>query len=396
MYVNQSGIRDIIQKVSRKAIFLWITLVCSFHLLPAQETNFKLKGQFDGYAGINLTDPVQFQTGARLIPSVSIGKTWRNNLKFDSEISVNCYTDYHFTNWKNDLPENGIKPYRLWLRLSTERFELRAGLQKINFGSASLLRPLMWFDRMDPRDPLQLTDGVYGILGRYYFSNNANAWLWVLWGNEKTKGWELVPSATKIPEFGGRIQLPVPKGEGAISFHHRSADLTGVINPVNIHSSTIYPEDRFGLDGKWDLGIGLWMESSVIHSTLDTTWFQSWSKLFTLGLDYTFNLGNGLYAATELFNYNTSEKLFEADINKTFSSVIINYPLGINKIACIVNYSWTDKTWYRFINLQRQSDNWTFYLFLFWNPDKIAIYNTGSEKNMFAGKGIQAMTVYNF
>ena len=33
---------------------------------------------------------------------------------------------------------------------------------------------------------------------------------------------------------------------------------------------------------------------------------------------------------------------------------------------------------------------------IFWNPDRIAIYNIGSEKNMFAGKGIQAMTVYNF
>jgi hypothetical protein len=69
----------------------------------------------------------------------------------------------------NSFSSNGdIKPYRLWARYSTSQLEIRAGLQKINFGSANILRPLMWFDQMDPRDPLQLTDGVWGILGRYY------------------------------------------------------------------------------------------------------------------------------------------------------------------------------------------------------------------------------------
>jgi len=54
-------------------------------------------------------------------------------------------------------------------------------LQKINFGSATLFRLLMWFDRIDPRDPLKLTDGVYGLLLRYYFHNNTNIWLWGLY-----------------------------------------------------------------------------------------------------------------------------------------------------------------------------------------------------------------------
>ena len=90
-------------------------------------------------------------------------------------------------------------------------------------------------------------------------------------------------------------------------------------------------------------------------------------------------------------------KYLKPGINKTFSLLSVNYPLAtINRIACIVYYDWTDKSWYRFINLQRQSDDWTFYLFLFWNPDKIAIYNTGNENNTFAGKGIQLMVVYNF
>ena len=364
--------------------------------LHAQDSIFKFKGQVDAYAGLKFSNPLQWQTGARFIPSVSIGKSWANNLKFDSEISFNSYLDYQFTNWKNDRSGSGIKPYRLWLRLSSERFELRAGLQKINFGSAAMLRPLMWFDRMDPRDPLQLTDGVYGLLGRYYFQNNANAWLWVLWGNDKPKGWETVPSAAKIPELGGRMQFPVPRGETAISYHHRTADLSGIINPAKIYGSATFPEDRLGLDGKWDLGVGLWAEYSLTHSKLDTAYFQPWTKLFTLGMDYTFNIGNGLYVATEFFRYSNANKVFDPGINKTFSSLSVNYPLGINKLGGIIYYNWNGKSWYRFINLQRQSDNWTFYLFLYWNPNKIAIYNSGNENNMFTGKGIQLMTVYNF
>jgi hypothetical protein len=148
----------------------------------------------------------------------------------------------------------------------------------------------MWFDHLDPRDPLQLTDGVYGLLGRYYFQNNANAWFWVLWGNDKVRGWETIPTFRKIPEFGGRMQLPVPKGEVAVSYHHRTADLTGLFNPPVLKGSVHYPEDKIGLDGKWDIGPGIWAEYSLTHSAPDTAYFQSWTKLFTLGIDYTFSI----------------------------------------------------------------------------------------------------------
>jgi hypothetical protein len=365
-------------------------------LLQAQDSTFIFKGQIDGYAGLNFGRPVQVQTGVRLLPTLSIGKKLKNNLKFDSELSFDSYLDYHFTGSGNDACDSKIKPYRLWVRLSTERFELRAGLQKINFGSASMLRPLMWFDHIDPRDPLQLTDGVYGLLGRYYFQNNSNAWLWVLWGNDKTKGWETVPTAKKDPEFGGRMQVPVAKGELAVSYHHRTANLEGVLYPAFIHGSAVYPEDKIGLDGKWDIGPGVWVEYSLTHGKPDSAYFQPWTKLFTLGIDYTFGLGNGVYAASEFFRYSSAGEIFNAGIYQTFSSLTLNYPVGINKIGSIIYYNWTDKSWYRFINLQRQSDNWTYYLFLFWNPEKFAIYNNISGNNMFSGKGIQFMAVFNF
>ncbi len=374
-----------------------LLFIIQFAPLQAQDSTFlKFNGQVDGYSGLNFSSPLQWQTGARFIPSVSIAKQWKNNLKLYSEISFNSYLDYQFTDWKNTGSDYRINPYRLWLRLSTDRFEIRAGLQKINFGSASMLRPLMWFDTMDPRDPLQLTSGVYGLLGRYYFQNNANVWLWGLLGNDKTMGWEIVPTNGKIPEFGGRIQLPVPKGEVALSYNHRTANLAGVLNPAEIHGASDYPEDKIGLDGKWDIGPGVWAEYSLSHSTLDSAYFQPWTKLFTLGIDYTFGLGNGLYMASEFFRYSNAGEIFNAGLNNTFSSLTANYPFGIYKIGSIIYYDWTDRSWYRFINLQRQSDNWTYYLFLFWNPEKFAIYNNIVGNNMFSGKGIQFMVVLNF
>ena len=121
----------------------------------------------------------------------------------------------------------------MWVKFSGDQFELRAGLQKINFGSAQMFRPLMWFDRIDPRDPLQLTDGVYGLLARYYFLNNANIWLWGLYGDDKIKGWELIPSKKNSIEYGGRVQLPLYTGEIAATYHHRTAD-PGPVLPDSI------------------------------------------------------------------------------------------------------------------------------------------------------------------
>jgi hypothetical protein len=85
---------------------------------------------------------------------------------------------------------------------------------------------------MDPRDPLQLTDGVWGVLGRYYFLNNSNIWLWALHGNKELKGWESTKTLNSAPEIGGRIQHPAGRGEIAISYHYRKIDGT-TISAIN-------------------------------------------------------------------------------------------------------------------------------------------------------------------
>jgi len=123
----------------------------------------------------------------------------------------------------------------------------------------------MWFDRIDPRDPLQLTDGVYGILMRDYFLNNANIWIWGLYGNKNTKGWEFLSTKARSVEFGGRFQHPVGNGEMALTYHHRQIDPNQSLPGLDMANVSSVPENRFTLDGKWDIGIGFWFEGTLTH-----------------------------------------------------------------------------------------------------------------------------------
>jgi hypothetical protein len=256
----------------------------------------------------------------------------------------------------------------------------------------------MWFDRVDPRDPLQITDGVYGLLARYYFKNNANLWLWGLHGNDKTKGWEYFASDKEKPELGGRYQFPLPKGEGGICFHSRTADLNSFFPDTILNESRTFTQNKYGLDGKWDIGIGLWFEY-VLKENKITRQPRPYhhEQALNVGIDYTFGLGNGLGAITEFFYMGQSDKLFGNDTHVEFSVLSLDYPISlIDKVSTIIYYNWEDNHWYRFINFQRSYDYWSFYLLAFWNPEEFELFNVRSEQNIFSGKGFQFMTVYNF
>lgn len=331
-------------------------------------------------------------TGLRYIPLLSLTRPLDEHAFIDAELSINSFLT---TDENMESKHGDIEAYRLWLRFASSQFEIRAGLQKINFGPAILLRPLMWFDRMDPRDPLQLTKGVYALLGRYYFLNNANVWIWGLLGNDETKGWETIPSDKDKMEFGGRVQIPLYNGEFAVSYHHREVDLRNQVFPIPLSSEHSIPENRFGLDGKWDVGIGLWFEGALIHQDLDISSLR-YKRLINLGMDYTFDLGDGLNVIGEYFTIGTSEDVFDSGEEISFSAVSLNYPLSLlDNITAMIYYNWDNQDWYRFINWQRKYDNWGFYVMGFWNPDEFQIVQNRQGNSLFAGKGFQLMVVFN-
>ncbi len=373
---------------------LSVILFIGLHAVNGQNTGLDFQNQISGWAGLSFSDPVRYQTGARYIPTLSPWWDKGKNGRLDAEISVNAYGNLLFTGSYFDTSNYDFKPYRAWLRYSTSHLELRAGLQKINFGSANILRPLMWFDKMDYRDPLQLTDGVYGLLGRYYFSNNINIWLWTLYGNDKVKGWESVPSVKSIPEYGGRFQLPVPRGEIAMSYHHRIADYSQVYAGLPLVTETSFNEDRLALDGKWDLGIGLWFEYSKNLNDKENTLMSRWETYYNFGLDYTFSLGNGLNLITEFFHYGNNPDQGQEKINSSYSILALSYPLSLShNISGVVYYDWETNDWYRYLNLQLKYDYLSLYFMAFLNPDVLKLNGGQDNTNIFAGKGIQIMLV---
>lgn len=364
-------------------------------LNEALSQSWSFQGQASGWLASRPEDTPLSQIGLRYIPQLTVESDLTEGLRSDVELALNAYAAASFARHQSPQYEGTTKLYRGWFRVSSRTFEARIGLQKISFGSATMLRPLMWFDAIDPRDPLQMTDGVYGLLLRYYFLNNANIWLWGLYGNEERRGWEVTPTRKNSAEFGGRVQTPLWSGEAALSYHHREADLGNLTSSQITSTQPFAGEDRFGLDGKWDVGPGVWFEATAAHGQTDLT-DTRFQRQWTVGADYRFDVGDGLSVMTEYLRSETSKKLLGPAQGIGFSALSLNYPLGlVDRLSCFLYYDWTNAQWYRLITWQRTYDDWVLYFQGFWNPETIRLYQNQGPNNPFAGTGLRFMLVFN-
>ena len=328
------------------------------------------------------------QLGARYMPEVSITTHVSEKWSIDAMLSADGYAYYPFD---QDVLEEELEAdlYRAWLRLSNPQMELRLGLQKINFGPAVLLRSIMWFDAINPQDPLQLTDGVKGLLFRYYFLNNANLWLWALYPNDEPKGWETVPSNRHTPEWGGRLQFPAGSGEMALTVHLRElAD-----SPIPDLQPGDCREERIALDGKWDIEIGAWLELALVHQDSDLP--GNYQGFATLGLDYTINTGNGLHLLAEHLVYQYGDRPLQGE-RLSLTALSADYPLDLlHSLQISFYYDWENQETYRFVQFQRIQDSVGFYVIGFWNPEDYRMLPYQDTGGAYAGLGLQFMVVWN-
>ena len=369
-----------------------IMLLFSLAPVSAQDT-LRFSGQLSSWLNANTGSELPAWAGVRYIPQLNYGFSPGKKGRWDTELSVNLYGSAGIRPFDSLSASGNVRPYRGWVRYSTDQAEIRIGLQKLNFGSATIFRPLMWFDQMDPRDPLQLTEGVWGILGRYYFLNNANIWLWGLYGNNRQRGWELVPVNKRIPELGGRIQVPVPGGEAALSYHFRVADSRE--SGVGIIPFEMIPENRIGFDAKWDMKAGLWVEGSYTHKSRNIGMLTN-QLILNAGADYTCPVGNGIYTGFEQLFTSSGERNFDFSLNNNFSLLTVSYLVGLfDRLGTILYYNWDTGNVYSFVNWQKQYDNISFYVMAYWNPDTYIIPAGTASHNLFSGQGVQLMFVYN-
>ncbi len=331
------------------------------------------------------------QLGMRAIPYLRFEQPLPKS-SLTCEVSANMF-GYSFLNFSSEhVSDLAVKPYRAWLRYGRSHWELRAGLQKISFGTATMLRPLMWFDRLDPRDPLQLTSGVWAILGRFYFADNSNIWAWVLWPENTLRMWELQPSDTRRPEMGARFQNPAGSGELALSIHHRWLNNDKPTAPGNVSFS----EQRLGIDGKWDVEVGLWFEASLMHSNKVSDSLPN-QHFLTVGADYTFGLGNGLQLTAEHLTSGRSEEIILPKGRFShFTALSANYPIGIADFMQFIFYhDWTGGFNYGFLSYRHQFAIFDLHLMGWWNPDVYQLPSQTYDNVSFAGQGFQIMAVYN-
>ena len=245
----------------KQLFYIGIVSILSFSSLAQEKVQFK--GQVSAMTSYQPNNYLGWFAGARYIPEASYKIPITNNSAFNLLASVNLASTISFRPFTTSIGTTDFDAYRVWARYATDNYEIRVGLQKIDFGAATLLRPLQWFNQMDPRDPLQLTNGVQAVLGRYYFADNTNVWLWMLYGNDNTRGSDVFATDNNTLEYGGRVQFPISRGELAFSYHHRTANI-GALQMLPFEDVS---ENRIGIDAKLDVTVGLWVEATHQQKT---------------------------------------------------------------------------------------------------------------------------------
>ncbi len=376
--------------MKRNLFYIWPLLFCTF--LSKAQTKLEFDGQASFVGSYSPENDKDVFLGARYIPELNLEIGLDTNQKIDFELAANIAGTSLFHPFEKADLTGTVSPYRAWVRYSNKQFEFRLGLQKIDFGAATALRPLQWFNQIDPRDPLRLTNGVYGALARYYFLNNANIWVWGLYGNEKTRGFDAIKTSKNHPEYGGRFQFPTSRGEMGVSYHHRNVNASDFFDSPDL---TKVPEDRFAIDGKWDVTIGLWFELSHTHKYKNLGILTDQTYI-NLGADYTFGLGNGLNILTEHLITSFDQKTFAFGTTSHITAGTLSYPLGLfDNLSSVVYYLHSSSDFTFFLNYQHQFKALTTYLMAYYNPDTQQGIQQNELINNFKGPGVRLMLVYN-
>ena len=353
-----------------------------------------IRGQLT--SSINLfKDPIAMNTEidqrVGYIPTLSIYPEHKYFSRIDFEAAFNLQTNFDgfFGTGENGI-DNNNDIHRLWGRYSSNKIELRYGIQKIAFGPGLILRPLRWFDSLDPKDPTGQTNGVTAVRLKYFGGLGITYW-----------GWFIHPEDSEISSRGGRIEFPIlGLGDLGATYHHRSAYING-LTPKRSGISFGFPnagEDRYGLDIRADVVIGLWAERVISNSFDGNLLFESKSRIYMIGGDYTFPIGNGIYFLAEYMKGKVKPKAFFRNVETEISAIMVTYPIGVlDNIMLIFEYDWESERRFNFVKYSRIYDNFDFNLIIAFNPERDEFSDEELELSGFTqfGNNIQLIIIYN-
>lgn len=255
-----------------------------------------------------------------------------------------------------DKAELETKLYRGWLKLDKSAWSLSLGLQRINFGTAELIRPEQWFDRLSPLDESEETEGVVAALGSIPLGSTGQMMLWAIRSENEVRGNEIIPSVPDRIEPGGRLEIPLGPVFTGLSYHKRE---------ISLPQQPEAEEHRLGLDLRWDGVFGAWLESSgSVFIAPESSLYPEFQTALSLGTDYTLSLGNGLYLRQETgVWHSTNSKLSTLHQDFVSTALLATYPLSLLDNLQLLNlYNWGSQDALSTLQLSRTYDYWSFYI----------------------------------
>jgi hypothetical protein len=215
------------------------------------------------------------------------------------------------SNLSND---NTINILRSWLNLSKGPIDFRGGRQDILFGSGVIFRPLGFFDTLNISGVLPEAVGVDSFRATWFQSDTSLIEAW------------LVPAkidSALISGIRGEMLLGSTEIGTVFQYHPKS-------NLVNFLS---YEQDmvQIGYYFKGENKFGFWNETRL-DIEMQTTSPMKFDTV--LGIDYTFDIGEGLHVLAEYFLTTQQKEFTVSDLkgHKTYQQIgfAIDQPIGID------------------------------------------------------------------
>ncbi|MFQ6677322.1 MAG: hypothetical protein ACE5D0_03285 [Fidelibacterota bacterium] len=326
--------------IKKVQIIIIILIILPVSVVLSRSINFTGQSSITGFNNPLYSQP-SFEYRLQYIPTISLENQYNNSGLFDAEWAI----DFNYTSHFDSL---SMTNYRSWIRFKSNDVEIRAGIQKLNFGPAKLFRPLQWFDTLNPIDPLQLTPGINAVRFRKEMTQTSYYMMWIIHKTDEMISLEPHQSKNRSNEFGGRYQTLTKYGEIGVTSHFRFIE-PGVEK---------LPEFRLALDGSFDMGINSWFESVFIKSK-EESGFIDFQQITTIGVDYTFDLGNGFYSSLEAYRYYSSGQNISSSTTEKLGA-LFSYPLSIfDNFTSISYYDLELKKSFQYLSWQRAYDNLT-------------------------------------
>ncbi len=272
--------------------------------------------------------------------------------------------------------------HRLWARYSSPALEVRLGLQKIAFGPAQILRPLAWFDNIDPEDPTNQTDGVNALRLRFFPTANLALWTWIVISDQ----WEYYSP-------GIRLEATLPLGELGLTWYDQRQ--AGFHSLGQMPVAPLWGHDRrLGLDLRYDGVIGLWTEGFLVLPS-ESPQNPGRQKFILLGGDYTLSIGNGLYIMMEQLWLPASND--SAAGGQQLAAFLASWSMGMfDQLMVILYRDWDNSRTYSYFRWARLYDHISLNIMLSLNPRRSDYGINILDPNLAGfGTSLNFMVVYN-